>query len=332
MCIIYISIVMPLMFRLGFDSLTTMGTVALGSAAGFSAAITNPYTIGIGQKISELPLYSGWQFRAVVFIVMIVIGMVYVSRYGYKIQKNPLASSVYEEDKEKRIKYGELAERDEGKKMTVRQKIAGIYSLVLFFSMVYGILGLGWDMPELTGIFIAISIGAGVIGGVSSREFCVTFIKGCEDMVIAAVFITIARASSVVMTNGLIIDTIVYYFAKFLSSLPAQITVIGILLMVTLLNFFVSSGSGKAVILFPILAPLADLVGVTRQTTILAYQFGDGFTNMFWPTNGTQGACLGITGVPWNKWAKFYLPLLIIWNIVGIGFLIFAQTISWGPF
>ena len=146
------------------------------------------------------------------------------------------------------------------------------------------------------------------------------------------IFITLARATYVVMTEGGIIDTIVHGMAGLLGNLPAQLTIVGVLLIVTLLNFFVSSDSGKAVMLFPILSPLADLCGITRQTAVLAYQFGDGFTNMFWPTNGVQGACLGIAGIPRNKWARFYFPLLCVWYAMALVFLFVAQAIQFGLF
>ena len=147
-----------------------------------------------------------------------------------------------------------------------------------------------------------------------------------------AIFIFMARATAVVMADGGITDTIVHGMQSFLMNLPPQITVVGLLLAVTLLNFFIVSGSGKAVVLFPILTPLADVCNITRQTAVVGFQLGDGFTNFFYPTGGTLMACLGIAGVPWNKWAKFYFPLLIIWFMIAIAFVLFAQAIQLGPF
>ena len=329
LCMVYIPIVMPLMFNLGFDSITTMATVVLGSAAGFSAAIFNPFTVAIGQKVCDLPLYSGWQFRIVTLVITLVIGILYVMHYANKVQKNPQLSSMYEEDAEKRSKY---MQSEEIPPMTIRQKIAGIYALCTFVGTIIGIITLKWDLPELTGMFLVMGIGAGLIAGMNVRSICLALADGCKDVMMGAIFITLARATYVVMNDGKIIDTIVHSMSQFLNFLPAQLTIVGMLMIVTFLNFFVSSGSGKAVMLFPILAPLADLCGITRQTAVLAYQYGDGFTNMFWPTNGTQGACLGIAGIPWNKWAKFYFPLLCLWYIAAIVFLFVAQAIQLGPF
>lgn len=329
LCMVYIPIIMPLMFRLGFDSITTMATVVLGSAAGFTGAIANPFTVAVGQKVCELPLYSGWQFRLVVLLTTLIIGIIYVMRYARKIQKNPELSSMYLEDAAKRA---EFMNKENTVVLSKRQKIAGIYAIVVFVFAMVGILALHWDLPEMTGMFILMGFGAGLIAGYGVRNMCLAFIDGCKDTMSGVIFITLARATYVVMTESHIIDTIVHGMAGLLSSLPSQLTIIGILLIVTILNFFVSSGSGKAVMLFPILSPLADLCGITRQTTVLAYQFGDGFTNMFWPTNGVQGACLGIVGIPWNKWAKFYLPLLCMWYVAAIAFLLIAQAIQFGPF
>ncbi|WP_298022470.1 AbgT family transporter [uncultured Dysosmobacter sp.] len=216
--------------------------------------------------------------------------------------------------------------------MTPRQKIAGIYAVVVFISAILAVLIMKWDLPELTGMFLVMGVGAGLIAGMSVRNICVAIADGCKDVMLGAIYICLARAAYVLMTEGKIIDTIVHGLSNVLSGLPSGLTVIGILIIVTVLNFFVSSGSGKAVMLFPILAPLADLCGITRQTVVWAYQFGDGLSNMFWPTNGTQGACLGIAGIPWNKWAKFYFPLLSIWCVVAAAFLVFAQAIHFGPF
>ena len=329
LCMVYIPIVMPLMFRLGFDSITTMATVVLGSAAGFTGAIANPFTVAIGQKICELPLYSGWQFRLVVLLTTLIIGILYVMRYANKVQKNPELSSMYQEDAERRA---EFMNKENTIVLSSRQRFAGIYAVVVFMSAMLGILILHWDLPEMTGMFILMGFGAGIIAGHGTRNMCVDFIDGCKDTMSGVIYITLARATYVIMTESNIIDTLVHSMADMLNSLPAQLTIIGILFIVTILNFFVSSGSGKAVMLFPVLSPLADLCGITRQTAVLAYQFGDGFTNMFWPTNGTQGACLGIVGIPWNKWAKFYFPLLCMWYVAAVIFLLAAQAIQFGPF
>ncbi len=276
LCIIYLPIIMPLIFRLGFDSMTAMAVVSLGTVAGFTAALTNPYTTAISQKMCELPLYSGWEYRLLIFAVLVISGSLYVMRYAKKITANPEASPVYVEDQTTRLKYTSIKSEHA---LGLRQKLSGFFAVGCFVFVIYGIIAFSWDIPEMSGMFLIMGVGAGIISGMKSK-----------------------------------------------------LTIIGMFLLITMLNFFVSSGSGKAVILMPILAPLADLCGITRQTAILAYQFGDGFTNKFWPTNGLTGACLGMAGISYGKWARFYLPLLGIWCVFGGIFLVVAQMINYGPF
>jgi len=330
LCMVYIPIVMPLMLRLGFDSITCMATVVLGSAAGFSAAATNPFTVGIAQKVCELPLYSGWQYRIGVLTMTLLVGIAYVMHYGKQVLKDPTTSSVYFDDISKREKY--LSQTNTADDFTFRKKTAGIWSVIVFLLMISGTLLFRWDMPELTGMLLLMGVGAGLIAGLDVRSICNAISEGCKDTMLGVIYITLARSMYVILSEGNIIDSIVHFMAEILSSLPAWLTVIGVLLVVTVLNFFISSGSGKAVMLFPVLSPLADLCGITRQTAVLAYQLGDGFTNMFWPTNGIQGACLGIAEIPWSKWAKFYAPLLCMWYVVAIIALFIAQAINLGPF
>lgn len=332
MTLIYVPIILPLMLRLGFDSITACATALCGSAAGFSAAITNPFTIAIGQKISGLPLYSGWQFRVATYIVTLTVGALYIVHYAKKVQQDPLKSSMYEQDKIKREKlFHELDSRGE-LVLNKRQRFAGVFAVLSLIAMLVGVLGFKWDMPQMCGMFLLIGIGSGLIAGLSGDELCDTLLEGCKDMLLASVIIGIARGISVVMTNGHIIDTVVFALAHVLKNIPSMLTVIGMLLVVTLMNFLIPSGSGKAVVLFPILSPLADVVGVTRQTAILAYQFGDGFSNILYPTSGYFMACLAIGGVSWQKWMKFFMPLFMIWTGLAAIYLIIAQFIQLGPF
>ncbi len=330
LCVVYLPIVMPLMFRLGFDSITAMATVVLGSSVGFTAGIANPFTIVIAQKLCELPLYSGWQFRLLTFFTFYLIGVLYIIRYGRKVLAHPELSPMYETDSLKREQYKE-EKRADGT-LSTRQTIAGLWTVSLFVIMLYGTLKFGWDCPQMSGIFIAIGVGSGLICGMETRKICVDFADGCKECIMGALFVAMSRGVSILLAEGKIIDTIVYGCSNLLIKFPAQVVIIGIFIVVTILNFFIGSGSGKAVMLFPILSPLADVCKITRQTAILSYQFGDGITNMLWPTGGTQAACLGISGIPWNKWAKFYLPLAITWSLVSCVFLVIAQAIHLGPF
>ena len=189
-----------------------------------------------------------------------------------------------------------------------------------------------WDMPQIGGIFIAMAVISGLLGGLSSRQLSESFLKGCHDVLIGALIIGIARGVAVVMVQGQIMDTIVFGLANAVKALPGTVTSVGMLVVQSLFNFLVPSGSGQTLITMPIMAPLADIVGVTRQTAVLALQYGDGISNIFYPTSGYFMASLALAGVPWEKWAKFMLPLFGIWSATGAVFLIISQLIQWGPF
>lgn len=331
LCMVYVPIILPLMLALGFDSITACATALVGSAAGFTAAIANPFTVVIGQKISGLPLYSGWQFRLVVLIVVLSIGIFWVMRYAVKIRKNPKSSLVYSEDMEASHSF-DLEITSNQSAMTVRQKLAGISAVILFGIMIIGVFRWSWDMPQIGAIFIAMGIVSGVVAGMSGDEICNAFMDGCQDVLMGALIVGIARGVSVIMSNASISDTVVYYLSQMVSSLPASITSVGMLLVQTLLNFLIPSGSGQAVVSMPIMAPLADMVGVTRQTAVFALQFGDGFSNILYPVSGYFMATLGLAKVPYQKWLKFMVPLFLCWSAVAAVALVIAQAINWGPF
>lgn len=326
LCMVYIPIIMPLIIGLGFDSITAAAVALLGSCAGFTAALTNPFTIGIAQKIAGIPLYSGIQFRIVTLAVTLSVGIIFVLRYAMKIKKNPELSQVYIEDTIKREKF--TAKAGISLKATTRQKLSGISILVIFFYTIFGVLKYKWDLPEMGGMFIAMAVISGVFAGMNGRDICDAFTEGCKDVLVGALVIGIARGVTVVMTDGQIMDSIVHSIAMLVQQLPSSITAIGMLISTSLFNGVIGSGSGKAVVLMPILAPLADVVGLTRQTAILAYQYGDGITNVFWPTSGYFMASIAIAGVSWPKFAKFYWKLALIWTGLGALFIFIAQAIK----
>ncbi len=319
------------MLVMGFDSMTACATALIGSQVGFTLALANPFTTIIGQKISGLPLMSGWGFRLILLIIYLAVAIWFVVRYAARVQKNPMSSSMYEIDLQTREELGSSADT-EVKKMTARQKISGLVSIGLFVTMVYGVISWGWDMPEIGGIFVAIGIIGGIIAGLSGEEICRAFIDGCARVLEGALIIGVSRGIAVVMSNAQITDTIVHFFGTVLIGVPAYLSSVGMMVTQTIIEFFVSSGSGQAVATMPIMAPLADIIGVTRQTAVLALQLGDGLTNIFYPVSGYFIATIGLAKVPYEKWVKFFFPLLLIEWALSIGAMIVAQAIQWGPF
>ncbi|WP_175638650.1 YfcC family protein [Metabacillus schmidteae] len=326
--LVYVPVILPLMIALGYDSMVAVAIALIATTAGFTTGFLNPINTGLGQKLSGLPVFSGLELRIVAFIVFVLIGVVYIIRYAQKIKKNPMASLVYEEDSEKRTQYHTKSASKEYK-ATSRQRFASVLLLVFFGLLVYGVLTQGWFMLEMAGLFIVMGIVVGRTSGLTFSEICEGFNEGFREVLVGAFIVGVARAVAVVMEDGLVMDTIVNSLGTVVGEFPAVFSAIGMFIVQMLFNFLVPSGSGQALVTMPIMAPLSDLIGVTRQTAVLAYQFGDGIGNILYPTSGYFMATLVLAGVSWQKWVRFFLPLFSIWFAVAIIFLIFAQVIQW---
>jgi uncharacterized ion transporter superfamily protein YfcC len=199
-------------------------------------------------------------------------------------------------------------------------------------AVVVGALRWQWGIFELSGLFVALAVLAGIVGGLGINGTAERFLEGAAAITGGALVVGLARGILVIFDGAQVTDTILYGLASAVQGLPAQVSVAGIYGVQVLLNYLVPSGSGQAALSIPILAPLGDLVGVTRQTTVLAYQFGDGFSNVFTPTQGYFMAGLALIGVRWERWVRFMWPLELIWIGAGLVLLLIAHAIRWGPF
>lgn len=328
---VYVPILLPLMLAMGYDSMTACATALIGSQIGFTLALANPFTTIIGQKISGLPLMSGWGYRLILMVVFLAVAIWYICRYATKVKNNPMSSSMYEIDLKTRADLGNT-DVDAVAPLNGRQKAAGIVSVLIFAVMVYGVISWGWDMPEIGGSFVAIGILGGIISGMKGEDICQAFIEGSARVLEGALIIGVSRGIAVVMSNASIIDTIVHFFGTLLQGVPGYLSAVGMMVTQTIIEFFISSGSGQAVATMPIMAPLADIIGVTRQTAVLACQFGDGLTNILYPVSGYFIATIGLAKVPYEKWVKFFMPQLCIEWVLAIAAMVIAQAIQWGPF
>ncbi|MDQ0859978.1 YfcC family protein [Bacillus sp. V2I10] len=326
--LVYVPVILPLMIALGYDSVVAAAVALVATTAGFMTGFLNPINTGLGQKISGLPVFSGIELRMIAFVVFVLAGIIYIIRYAQKVKRNPEASLVYEEDLNKRTAYLNKTAVDK-RLATTRQKIASVVLLVFFALLVYGVLAKGWFMLEMAGLFITMGIVVGMIADLKLTDICEGFNEGFREVLVGAIIIGIARAVAVVMEDGQVMDTIVNSLSTVVGEFPAVFSAIGMFLVQMLFSFLVPSGSGQALVTMPILAPLSDLIGVTRQTAVLAYQFGDGLGNILFPTSGYFLATLALAGVPWQKWVRFYLPLFLVWLVLAIVFLITAQVIQW---
>ncbi|MBQ9249159.1 MAG: YfcC family protein [Oscillospiraceae bacterium] len=326
----FVPLVLAACMTMGYDSLTAVGIVFCAAAAGYGGAITNAFTVGVAQGIAGLPMFSGIGLRVVLFIVLEAVSIAYVMWYAQRVKKNPALSGAYEYDlqynRDKKLNVEEITP------LTTRQKLVlAVFILGLAFT-VWGIVARGYYIDELAGIFLAIGILGGIIGGLKPGKICDYFEQGCHDMLFPGIMIGLANAAIVLLNDANIMDTIIHGLSSVLNHLPSALLACGMFVVQDLFNVLVPSGSGQAAITMPLMAPLADMLGLTRQTAVLAFQMGDAFTNVMAPTGGEILAALAICKVPFRKWAKFLLPLFAVWWIVAFVFLIIATQIGYGPF
>lgn len=313
--LVFIIITIPLALALGYDSIVGIAIPFVGAGAGFAGSVSNPFTIGIAQGIAEVPLFSGWEYRIVVWLVFTSIAISYVMVYSSKIKGDKKRSKVYDIDRKRDISELEAA----------RDVPLKAYQMVIIFLLFFaiGLLVVGvstwdWYIDEIAGLFIATGLASAVIARLSLKETSDSFTEGAKDMILAALVIGLVRGLLIIATDGKIIDTILFYLSEATSGFPAVISVQFMFLFQSFLNFFMPSGSGQAALTMPIMAPLSDLIGLSRQTAVLAFQFGDGLSNLIIPTSGITMGVLAIAEIPYYVWAKWILKLMIIFFIAAM--------------
>jgi len=314
-----------LSLALGFDRLTGVAMVLLGTGSGFVAGFLNPFTTGIAQNISQLPLFSGMYLRIIAYIVFVSTSIIFVYRYANKVKAGKIASDENYEFEEE-FNFDNLSSL---KSSHVRVTIVILLS---FIFLLFGVIKYDFYITEISTTFLMMGIISGLVGGFNSGRIVSEFIKGASNQVYGALIIGLAKSVMVVMEYGQIMDTVIYALSKVISGVGPIMGSIGMFISQTLINLFVTSGSGQAAVTMPIMKTLADFSGVSRQTAVLAFQFGDGFTNVLSPTSGYFMAALAIGGISWRKWAKWMMPLFIIWCIEGCILLVISSIIGYGPF
>jgi len=327
--IVFVPIGVALARALGYDAVTGMAMVSLGAAAGFTSGFMNPFTVGVAQGIAELPLFSGIGLRIIIWICTLILVIGYIYRYANKVKADVKNSYVYELEMQEKDMAIDLSNV---RKMTKRDTAVLLIFVVGMAILIFGVFKYGWYITEIAAIFLAIGIFSGIAAAMPIDDIAKHFILGAKDMTMGALVVGLARGILVVMEGSLIIDTIIYGLASAISALPKAISAIGMLLVQSFLNLIIPSGSGLAATTMPIMAPLSDVIGVTRQTAVLGYQFGDGITNSIVPTSGVLLANLSIAKIKYEEWVKFVAPLMILWTVMGCIFMIIAVMINYGPF
>ncbi|MBM6613787.1 YfcC family protein [Desemzia sp. RIT804] len=329
--IVFIPIGVALALALGYDALVGLGMISLGAAIGFFAGFMNPFSVGVAQEIAELPLFSGVGFRVIILAVLWIVTSVYVMRYAEKVKKNPENSLLYNHKKGTHVTEGAI-DFDDLPPFTKRHLATLVVFIGGFAVIAYGVFQYGWFIVEIGSVFLGMGILTGFISRMRPSEIAESFVIGAKEMVFAGLVVGVARSILVVMENGLIIDTLINNLSSLISSLPDSLAVVGMYVTQIVVNFFIPSGSGQAAATMPVMIPLADTLGITRQTAVLAFQFGDGFMDSIIPTSGVLMAQLSIAKVSYDTWLKFLGKLMLIWLVIGLVFLLIANAIQYGPF
>jgi uncharacterized ion transporter superfamily protein YfcC len=304
--------------RLGYDEIVGGAIGLVGAGAGFAGAFLNPFTVGVAQEIAGLPLFSGIGLRLVAWVVITAVSIVYVVAWARRRQRAP--------------ETGTTPEPVGGRLVGRRQALVLALMVLTLAAVVVGSISWGWGILELSALFVAVAVVAGALGGLGLNGTAERFVEGAAAITSGALVVGLARGILVILEGAQATDTMLNAMAGAIQGLPGWISVGGLYGVQVVLNYFVPSGSGQAALSIPVLAPLADLVGVTRQTTVLAYQFGDGFSNVFTPTQGYFMAGLALIGVSWERWVRFMWRLELLWLATGMVLLLIAHTVGYGPF
>ncbi|MCI8510404.1 MAG: YfcC family protein [Lachnospiraceae bacterium] len=302
---VFIPLFAGICIALGYDAVVGMAIIALGCGIGYSGAAMNPFTVGLAWSLADLPQFSGSGYRVICHIIMVAIASAYTIRYALKVQQNPASSVVYGDDFSK---LAVSAEEIKGQKMGVRGTLILLTLAVGIGVIVYGTIRYGWSYAELSAAFLLIGLVSAGIMGWGPSTIAEKIAGNFENIAMPAMMIGIARGILIILQQGQIIDTITYALALPLTYLPSWVSAVGMLVLQTALNFLIPSGSGQAATSLPIMIPLADLLGIPRQTAVLAFQFGDGLSNILWPTAMAPIMC-GMAGIKMEKWWKWLLPL-----------------------
>lgn len=302
----FVLILVALCKAMRLDAMTAVGMTVAGYGIGYGVSAINPFTVIIAQQIAEVPVLSGIELRLAIFIPFVLIGFHHVWSYAKKVLADPANSMV-----------ADLPCPLGNKQTSTYPQLAFNHKLILasFIGTIavvaYGIRVHGWYLYELSACFIAWGLFTAVVGRISADTAAQKFIDGAMELTTTAMLIGVARGISLIMEDGQILHSLVHGMSLPLSYVGAEAAAVGMLVIQTLLNFFIPSGSGQAYVTMPLMVPLSDLLEIPRQVAVLAYQFGDGFSNMIIPTNAVLMGIIGIAGIPYGHWFRFCLPLLL---------------------
>lgn len=313
-------------FALGYDRMVGTGLAIVGSTVGFTSGLMNMFTTGVSQQIVGLPMFSGIGFRAVGLAVFYVIGLIGLYTYCRKIKKDPSRSIVKEEYMNQKAE----DRTEQMEEMTPRRVLGLLAFLVVIVIQGYGCIRLGWSFAQIAALYVIFGIVLSIIFRFGPSEACQLFCQGAVRVFAAAFAVGLAQSVVVLMNQACIMDTIVHGMASLLENRSALLALLIIFVFVTLFNFLVVSGSGKAVIIMPILQPLGKILNINQQVLVLTYQYGDGITNSFWP--GSSLVQLSMCGVDYGAWIRFCWKIYLSFIVSAFILIMIAHGIGYGPF
>ncbi|OFA03706.1 YfcC family protein [Duganella sp. HH101] len=317
----FILIFVPLALALGYDSIVGVAIPFVGSQVGFAAAFLNPFNVGIAQGIAGVPIFSGMAYRLLAWAIATGVTIAFLMWYAARIKAEPAKSPTYQLDLQKRRELAPTTEAERALRMSGRHKaVLWIFAATLAV-MVLGVVRYGWFIEEIAALFLGMSILVGLAGRLDSDQLTEAFIHGARDLVGTALVIALARGAMILARDAHIIDTMLHALMPLVSSASPVFAAQKMFVMQSVINFFIHSGSGQAALTMPVMAPLADLVGISRQTAVLAYQFGE-FTTPMIPTSGITVGVLALARIPWITWARWMIPLQLAYAVLALLLLI----------
>jgi len=322
----FVLIFVPLALALGYDSITGVSIPFLGSQVGFGAAFLNPFNVGIAQRIAGIQPFSGIGYRLIAWTIATAVTALFLMWYAARVKADPTRSPTFALDQELRLAH-KSSEVAFGGMTRTHTAVLWIFAGSLV-AMVIGVVQYGWGVAEIAALFLTMAIVIGLAGRLDADRFVHAFISGAKDLVNTALVIALARGTVILARDAHIIDTMLHGLMPLVQSTSPVFAAWKMYGIQSVINFFIHSGTGQAALTMPIMAPLADLVGVTRQTAILAYQFSEFSTPML-PTSGITIGVLALARIPWATWAKWMIPLQLIYVVLSLAMLVPPCLMHW---
>ena len=323
----FVLIFVPLAIALGYDTVVGVSIPFVGSQIGFASAFLNPFNVGVAQGIAGVPLFSGIGYRLIVWAAATAVTIAFLMWYAARIKRDPTLSPTYAMDQERRGEH--MAGFDASFAGMTGSHSAVLWIFLLSLAgMVVGVIQYGWGIDEMAALFLVMAIVIGKVGRLVADDFIASFMQGARDLVPTALVIALARGTVILARDAHVIDTMLHSLMPLVQSSSPIFAAQKMFVIQSVINFFIHSGTGQAALTMPIMAPLADLVGVTRQTAILAFQFGE-FTTPIIPTSGITVGVLALARIPWITWVKWMLPLQAIYLVLALGLLIPPCLMNW---